>query len=64
MQTESETQAFQDLKVVCEALRAKRPVSAEVIERVTKRFDEIVKWLDSQPPTDLAVPLLRELRDR
>jgi len=52
-----------DLEEVCRAAAERRPVDPEVSQRVRERADAVRKELRKRGMTDVAVSLIREVRD-
>jgi hypothetical protein len=57
------SQASADLKTILECVSKKVPIDPEVRERVKRRADEITTRLRAEGPKELAVELIREIRD-
>lgn len=52
-----------DLEEVCRAAFEKRAVDPVIAKRVRERADAVRNELRKSPPTDVAVALVREVRD-
>ena len=57
------TDVMSDLKAVCDALAMKRPVDSAVAQRVHQRAELVREDLRRRGVTDVAVSLVREIRD-
>ena len=57
------TDVKSDLKAVCDALAMKRPVDPAVAERIRQRAEQVKDDLRRRGVTDVAVSLVREIRD-
>lgn len=52
-----------DLEAVCAALAKRRPVDPDVASRVSERAEKAKKAIRQRGVTDVAVSLIREIRD-
>jgi hypothetical protein len=57
------SQASADLKTILECVSKKLPIDPAVRERVERRADEITSRLRAEGVKELAVELIREIRD-
>lgn len=65
MKTENvSTESIEDLKAVCESRAANRPVDPIVARRVQERAAKIKEEIRNRGTTNIAVELIREVRDR
>lgn len=65
MSTETiSTEPMEDLKAVCESKAANRPVDPVVARRVQERAAKIKEEIRKRGTTNIAVELIREVRDR
>jgi hypothetical protein len=61
--TANSTQALQDLESLCASAAARRPVDPVVARRVQERAARVREELRKKGPTNVAVDLIREVRD-
>jgi hypothetical protein len=57
------SQSSADLKTILECVSRKLPIDPAVRERVRRRADEIRARLRAEGPREIAVDLIREIRD-
>lgn len=57
------THVMSDLEAVCAALAARQPVEPEVAKRVWQRAEAAKEEIRRRGVTDVAVSLIREIRD-
>jgi hypothetical protein len=64
MSTETvQTDVMSDLEIVCAALAARRAVDPAVAQRINQRADEVKAQIRAKGITNVAVSLVREIRD-
>ncbi|HEV7222165.1 MAG TPA: hypothetical protein VGN42_05645 [Pirellulales bacterium] len=57
------TEVMSDLEAVCAALAARRPLDPVVARRVQERAERVKEEIRRRGVTDIAVSLVREIRD-